>query len=111
MDSITSRILAGEIVLTKDATGFAATGFASSILNSLTGRPRSVVRAFKKDGTGVDARPTDIIGRTEIDGHDVVKVAVSLDNGRRCDHYETDTHGTCYACGAYVRASDAGRYL
>ena len=27
-----------------------------------------------------------------------------------CDHYETDTHGICYACGAYVLADDAARY-
>lgn len=28
----------------------------------------------------------------------------------RCDHYETDNHGICHACGAYVASGDAARY-
>ena len=29
----------------------------------------------------------------------------------RCEHFETDNHGICYACGSYVRTGDAGRWM
>lgn len=32
-------------------------------------------------------------------------------HGRRCGHSDTDNHGICYSCGAYVSGADAGRTL
>ena len=29
----------------------------------------------------------------------------------RCVHGDTDNHGICYACGAYIPADDAGRVI
>lgn len=127
MDNITRRVLAGEIVLTKNTDGFAAVALAEKLESTSVLYGHTVLRmsvsATKSDGSTVSVKPTGVIGRTVIDGHDVVKVAVTVQAPARAARVsqpvngfcrcggEADNHGRCYQCGGYQRHADAGRYL
>ncbi|UOE45457.1 hypothetical protein [Agromyces larvae] len=118
--SITSRILDGEIVLTKHNGHLAIAALTEKLYATrlITGETalRHLVTATNKAGEPVPVITRGIIGTTTVEGHAITKVLVDeqeimIPAVGRCDHFETDNHGICYACGAYVQADDAGRYL
>ena len=122
MTTITARILAGEIVLTKTSDGtLAASALAEKFWTTLilSGEPviRKTVTATKKSGETVDLTVVAVIGTATVDGQEIMKVAVAekprpvYARPARCTHIETDTHGICYQCGAYDRSGDAGRFI
>lgn len=129
MNTITTRILAGEVVLTKNADGtLAAAALTEKLMTTriLSGETvlRTTVTATKKTGETVDLTITGIIGTTTVDGQQITKVTVTekpapvytyraprpVNGVCRCTG-DADNHGRCYQCGGYQRHADAGRFI
>jgi hypothetical protein len=41
----------------------------------------------------------------------VAPTRTAAPRARRCEHSDTDNHGICYSCGAYIAGADAGRTM